>query len=74
MEIHFIMLLRLNYFRMLQYMKNSQFFFFISGADVNFSSPVIGTPLHVACADSVPNRLEILQVIDPKGLLSVLYY
>lgn len=32
------------------------------GADVNCSSPLIGSPLHVACADSIPHRHEILQV------------
>lgn len=33
-----------------------------SGANVNCSSPIIGSPLHVACADNIPNRLEIMQV------------
>ena len=38
------------------------FYVVLSGANVNFSSPIIGSPLHVACSDSVPNRCEILQV------------
>lgn len=32
------------------------------GADVNRSSPVIGSPLHVACADNIPHRVEIMKV------------
>lgn len=32
------------------------------GARVNRSSPVIGTPLHVACADNIPHRVEIMKV------------
>lgn len=32
------------------------------GANVNRSSPVIGSPLHVACADNIPHRVEILKV------------
>lgn len=36
--------------------------FIILGANVNCSSPIIGSPLHVACADNIPNRYEIIQV------------
>lgn len=32
------------------------------GADVDRSSPIIGSPLHVACADNIPHRVEILKV------------
>nr|XP_022899741.1 ankyrin-3-like isoform X2 [Onthophagus taurus] len=38
-----------------------------SGADVNCSSPIIGSPLHVACADNIPNRFEILQMLLSEG-------
>lgn len=34
---------------------------------MNCSSPIIGTPLHVACADNIPNRYEILQMLLEKG-------
>lgn len=34
-----------------------------AGANVNSSSPIIGTPLHVACSENVPNRMEILQML-----------
>lgn len=33
-----------------------------SGANVNRSSNIIGSPLHVACADNVPHRIEIMKV------------
>lgn len=36
------------------------------GADVNRSSPVIGSPLHVVCADNIPHRVEIMKVKDEK--------
>lgn len=32
------------------------------GANVNRCSPVIGSPLHVACADNIPHRVEIMKV------------
>lgn len=35
---------------------------FALGANVNCSSPIIGSPLHVACSDNIPNRFEILTV------------
>lgn len=38
-----------------------------SGADVNATSPIIGSPLHVACADNIPNRLEILKMLLERG-------
>lgn len=37
------------------------------GANVNSSSPIIGTPLHVAVADNVPNRLELLSLLLSAG-------
>lgn len=33
-----------------------------AGADVNRCSPVIGSPLHVACADNISHRVEIIKV------------
>lgn len=38
-----------------------------AGADVNRSSPLIGSPLHVACADNVANRLEIMSLLLDTG-------
>lgn len=38
-----------------------------AGADVNASSPIIGTSLHVVCADNIPNRLELLQQVLQAG-------
>ncbi|XP_045467088.1 poly [ADP-ribose] polymerase tankyrase-1-like [Harmonia axyridis] len=38
-----------------------------SGADVNSSSPLIGSPLHVASADHILNRYEILQMLLKAG-------
>ncbi|XP_032451895.1 ankyrin-3 isoform X4 [Nasonia vitripennis] len=38
-----------------------------AGADVNATSPIIGSPLHVACADNIPNRLEILNMLLERG-------
>ncbi|CAG9861703.1 unnamed protein product [Phyllotreta striolata] len=38
-----------------------------SGANVNCSSPIIGSPLHVACADNIPNRFEILTMLLESG-------
>lgn len=40
---------------------------FVAGADVNASSPIIGSPLHVACADNISNRVEILKVLLENG-------
>lgn len=33
-----------------------------AGANIKRCSPVIGSPLHVACADNVPHRVEIMKV------------
>lgn len=33
------------------------------GADVNATSPLIGSPLHIVCSDNIPNRLEILEIL-----------
>lgn len=41
------------------------------GARVNRSSPVIGTPLHVACADNIPHRVEIMKVGDFSRICSL---
>lgn len=44
---------------------------------MNCSSPIIGSPLHVASADNIPNRMEILQVRCVKrkhNALSVWFY
>lgn len=38
-----------------------------SGANVNCSSPIIGSPLHVACADNITNRYEIIQMLLKAG-------
>lgn len=35
-----------------------------AGADIHRSSSIIGSPLHVACADNIPHRVEIMKVID----------
>jgi len=36
---------------------------YVAGANVNSSSPIIGSPLHVVCADNIPNRLELLHLL-----------
>uniref|UniRef100_A0A1Y1LH82 Uncharacterized protein n=1 Tax=Photinus pyralis TaxID=7054 RepID=A0A1Y1LH82_PHOPY len=38
-----------------------------SGANVNCSSSIIGSPLHVACADNISNRYEIIQMLLKAG-------
>ncbi|XP_017783715.1 PREDICTED: putative ankyrin repeat protein RF_0381 isoform X2 [Nicrophorus vespilloides] len=38
-----------------------------SGSNVNCSSPIIGSPLHVASADNITNRLEILKMLLKVG-------
>jgi ankyrin repeat protein len=35
-----------------------------SGAKPNRSSPIIGSPLHVACADKILHRVEIMKVSE----------
>ena len=37
------------------------------GADVNFVSSVLGSPLHVAMSDNVPNRYEIARLLLEHG-------
>lgn len=39
----------------------------IPGADVNASSPVIGSPLHIACGDGIKNRLQVLNLLLEAG-------
>ena len=34
---------------------------------MNSSSPIIGSPLHVVCADNIPNRLELLHLLLVAG-------
>lgn len=34
-----------------------------AGANIHRSSCIIGSPLHVACADNIPHRVEIIKVI-----------
>lgn len=41
---------------------------------MNASSPVIGSPLHVACSDGIKNRVEILNLLldvqaDPNQII-----
>ncbi|XP_055599641.1 ankyrin-1-like isoform X1 [Uranotaenia lowii] len=38
-----------------------------NGANVNRSNPIIGSPLHVACADNIPNRVEIMKMLFSYG-------
>lgn len=33
-----------------------------NGANVNRCSPIIGSPLHVACSDKILHRVEIMKV------------
>lgn len=39
----------------------------VAGADVNCSSPIIGSPLHIACSDNIPNRMDILRMLLAEG-------
>lgn len=34
---------------------------------MNATSPLIGSPLHVACADNIPNRLQIMTMLLERG-------
>lgn len=34
-----------------------------AGADIQRCSSIIGSPLHVACADNIPHRVEIMKVL-----------
>ncbi|GAB6022717.1 hypothetical protein CHUAL_006813 [Chamberlinius hualienensis] len=38
-----------------------------AGADVNASSPLIGSPLHIACTENIENQFEILQMLLDNG-------
>ncbi|XP_077289657.1 uncharacterized protein LOC143913633 [Arctopsyche grandis] len=38
-----------------------------NGANVNYASNIIGSPLHVACSDSINHRMEILKMLLDKG-------
>lgn len=38
-----------------------------SGANVNCSSPIIGSPLHVACAEGISNRYDIMKMLLQSG-------
>lgn len=44
-----------------------------SGGDVNAHSPIIGSPLHIACNDGIENRLEILKMLLDRGADPNLY-
>ena len=37
------------------------------GADVNSTSSILGSALHVACADNIPNRFEIIKTLLENG-------
>ena len=37
------------------------------GADVDNTSPVLGSALHIACADCVPNRFQVLRLLLENG-------
>lgn len=43
--------------------------YYLVGANVNCSSPIIGSPLHVACAEGISNRYDIMKVILVQILL-----
>lgn len=38
-----------------------------AGADVNNTSLVLGSALHIACADNVPNRFDVLRLLLENG-------
>lgn len=44
--------------------------FLYTGANVTRCSPIIGSPLHVACADNIPHRVEIMKVNKLESALS----
>jgi ankyrin repeat protein len=44
-----------------------------AGADVNANSPLIGSPLHIACSDNIENRLDILRLLLDNGADPNLY-
>ncbi|XP_068239358.1 ankyrin repeat domain-containing protein 65-like isoform X4 [Palaemon carinicauda] len=37
------------------------------GANLDASSPILGSPLHMACSEGIPNRLEILKLLLEAG-------
>ena len=39
----------------------------IPDAAINITTPTVGSPLHVACSENIPNRLEVLQLLLEKG-------
>jgi ankyrin repeat protein len=39
----------------------------ILGADVNNTSSILGSALHVACADNIANRADIIRVLLENG-------
>ncbi|KAK7079079.1 hypothetical protein SK128_021840 [Halocaridina rubra] len=38
-----------------------------NGANLDASSPIIGSPLHMACSEGIPNRVEILTLLLEGG-------
>ncbi|KAF2368955.1 Ankyrin repeat-containing domain [Trinorchestia longiramus] len=36
-------------------------------AHINITTPTVGSPLHVACSESIPNRMEVLQALLSRG-------
>lgn len=38
-----------------------------NNANLDASSPIIGSPLHMACSEGIPNRLEIIKLLLEKG-------
>ncbi|KAK3869994.1 hypothetical protein Pcinc_024735 [Petrolisthes cinctipes] len=38
-----------------------------NGANLDASSPIIGSPLHMACSEGIPNRMEILKLLLDNG-------
>ncbi|KAK2712327.1 hypothetical protein QYM36_011122 [Artemia franciscana] len=38
-----------------------------AGANVNGSSPILGSPLHIACTEHVPQRSSIIELLLKKG-------
>ncbi|XP_018020475.1 ankyrin-3 isoform X2 [Hyalella azteca] len=36
-------------------------------AHINITTPTVGSPLHVACSEAIPNRMEVLQLLLSRG-------
>lgn len=36
-------------------------------AAINITTPTVGSPLHVACSEEIPNRMEVLQLLLERG-------